>query len=307
VILLCGVRTESPVALVAAELDRLGELYRWFDQRRALSMSMTLAVAGGEIAGHLLGDGVDVDLREVRGVYLRLMDDRLVPEVERLPEASPGRRRCRRVHEMLLAWTEVSAARVVNRASAQLSNGSKPYQAQLIAACGFRVPRTLVTNDPELVVEFASRHRRVVYKSTSGVRSIVTVLGHEDRRRLDLIRWCPVQFQEYVEGTDVRVHTIGERVFAARIHSPATDYRYARRQGAADPVLEPCRLDDDVSERCVLLSQRLGLEMAGIDLRLTPEGEAVCFEVNPSPAYSYYEQRTGLRIAEALAVHLAGR
>ena len=164
-ILLCGIRTESPLALVAAELDLAGELYRWFDQRRALSMSMALEVAGGEVGGHLLGDGVDVDLRGVRGVYLRLMDDRLLPEIERLPAGSAEARRSRRVHEMLLAWTEVTGARVVNRASAQLSNGSKPYQAQLIAGCGFRVPSTLVTNDPALVDDFASRHGRVVYKS----------------------------------------------------------------------------------------------------------------------------------------------
>ena len=57
------------------------------------------------------------------------------------------------------------------------SNGSKPYQAQLIQAAGFRVPRTLVTNDPDTVREFAAELRgEVIYKSASGARSIVRKL-----------------------------------------------------------------------------------------------------------------------------------
>ena len=48
------------------------------------------------------------------------------------------------------------------------------------------------------------------------------------------------------------------------------------------------------------------LPLAGIDLRRTPDGRYVCFEVNPSPAFSFYERRTGLPIAHAIARHLAG-
>jgi glutathione synthase/RimK-type ligase-like ATP-grasp enzyme len=53
------------------------------------------------------------------------------------------------------------------------------------------------------------------------------------------------------------------------------------------------------------LAQRLELPLAGIDLRRTPDGRHVCFEVNPSPAFSFYEQRTGLPIAAAIARYLA--
>jgi len=70
-------------------------------------------------------------------------------------------------------------------------------------------------------------------------------------------------------------------------------------------VIEACVLDDDLADRCRRLAQQLGLELARIDLRLTPSGEPVCFEVNPSPAFSYYEQLTGAPIAAALAARLA--
>jgi glutathione synthase/RimK-type ligase-like ATP-grasp enzyme len=97
----------------------------------------------------------------------------------------------------------------MNRAGAGTSNSSKPFQAQLIQRAGFNVPETLVTNDPELVCEFRDRHGRVIYKSMSEVRSIVRFLDDEAINRLDLLRWCPVQFQRYIPGVNVRVHTVG--------------------------------------------------------------------------------------------------
>ncbi len=56
------------------------------------------------------------------------------------------------------------------------------------------------------------------------------------------------------------------------------------------------------------LTEGLGLTLAGIDLRIGPDGAATCFEVNPSPAYSYYQGNTGQPIASSLArVLAAGR
>jgi len=47
------------------------------------------------------------------------------------------------------------------------------------------------------------------------------------------------------------------------------------------------------------------LHFTGIDLRVTDGGEWYCFEVNPAPAFSYYEKHTGQRIAAAVAHFLA--
>jgi hypothetical protein len=41
-------------------------------------------------------------------------------------------------------------------------------------------------------------------------------------------------------------------------------------------------------------------------LKVTPDDEVYCFEVNPSPAFSYYEGNTGQPISRAVARHLAG-
>jgi glutathione synthase/RimK-type ligase-like ATP-grasp enzyme len=117
------------------------------------------------------------------------------------------------------------------------------------------------------------------------------------------VRWCATQFQAFVDGTNVRVHVVDQRVFATRIDTDVTDYRYAERQGG-ESELSAIQLSDDLSERCVGLAKALQLPFAGIDLKITPCGEVFCFEVNPSPGYTYYEKNTGQPIAQALAHYL---
>jgi glutathione synthase/RimK-type ligase-like ATP-grasp enzyme len=288
--------------MVAGELERQGLPYARFNQRQFAQTRLDWELAGGTVTGRLAIDGTEYALEEMTGVYTRLMDDRILPELETEPAGSPLRVGCRSLHDALLRWYEVCPARVVNRAAPQGSNASKPYQAQLIARHGFDVPETLITNQPELVRDFARTHERVIYKSISGVRSIVKLLDEDGMRRLDQIRWCPVQFQAYVTGTDVRVHTIDGQVFATEIASDSADYRYDT-DGAE---LRPVDLPDEAAQACLDLTAALDLAFAGIDLRRTPDGRFVCFEVNPSPAFSYYEGNTGQPIAAALARYLAG-
>ncbi len=304
-ILLSGIPTESPLAFLADALDERGAEYRFFNQRRSADCAIELDVGPEGAEGELRMNGETFQLCEFAGVYVRFMDDRLLPELDGEPDDSPLRRRTRALHDAFYRWFEVADSKIVNRSDPQGSNGSKPYQAQLIARYGLRVPETLITNDPEAVLAFRDKHGAIIYKSISGVRSIVKELDDEDVARLDDIRWCPVQFQALIPGTDVRVHVIDQDVHATEIISDATDYRYARRSGGST-ALRAMKLRDDLAEQCVALTAGLGLTFAGIDLRLGPDGEATCFEVNPSPGYSYYQANTGQPIAASLARYLDG-
>lgn len=324
-ILLCGIPTEPPLALVASALDDLRQPYVLFNQRSFAQAHVAFSVERGQVSGVFSLAGEEYALEGFTGVYNRLMDDQSLPEVRALPADHPERLRCRRLHDALLQWMEIAPARVINRMAAMASNSSKPYQMQLIRQHGFAIPETLITNDPELVRGFFRQHKRVIYKSASGVRSIVSPFELEDFDRLERIRWCPTQFQAQVMGENLRVHVIGDQVFATHIRTGAVDYRYAGRQGGrAD--LQAVELDEPLAQRCVELARSLGLAFAGIDLMLTDEpvndgmdaegdeatgivpgyGRVYCFEVNPNPGFSFYEAHTGQPIAEAVARYLAG-
>lgn len=305
-ILLVGIASEPPLELVADELGAAGEPFVLLHQRRWRECDIAVEVRDGTVAGRLRIGALAVPLEDVRAVYTRQVDDQALPDVSSLPPGgSPDALRCRAFHETLSRWMELTPARVINRTASQASNGSKPYQAQIIRRHGLEVPETLVTNDPDAVRSFRSEHGRLIYKSISGVRSIVRELTDDDLGRIDSIRWCPVQFQAHVAGFDVRVHCVGGDVFASRIVSDATDYRYAIDQAGEAAEVAACEIDDETAERCLALTEALGLELSGIDLRITPEGRTFCFEVNPSPGFSYYELNTGQPIAHAIARHLA--
>lgn len=304
-ILLCGIRSETPMQLLTTQLEEMGEPFVVFHQREFEACDLRFSIEGGKVKGSLTVSGTGWRLEEFHAIYPRMMDYRSLPELSGETEDSARSNHCRELHRSLLQWIDISGTRVINSTDAMASNGSKPYQAQLIRAAGFKIPDTLITNEPHLVQEFKRLHGRIIYKSISGTRSIVQTLEDTDLERLENIRWCPTQFQEFVPGTNMRVHVVGDEVYTTAILSDVTDYRYARQQTGECAELVGAKLVDEWEGRCVALSKLLNLPFCGIDLKITPEGEVFCFEVNPSPAFSYYELNTGQPISGALARLLA--
>ncbi len=309
-ILIAGIPSEPPVAraIEAAEERGIGHIV--FDQRshQVSEIELSLEPSTGW-RGRLSCPAGEIELASFSGVYVRLMDERFLPDVVATPYGSPERARSARFHMVLHEWLNVAPIRVANRPRAMLSNISKTYQSTVVRRSGFAIPETIVTNDPGKALAFvddcAARGNEVIYKSLSGVRSIVQTFSDADRARIGRIRWCPTQFQRKIRGKDVRVHVIGTETYATVIDSVATDYRYAQSQSGSDAVLKATELPTAMAKACVDLAHTLDLPFAGIDLRLPEDDEAVCFEVNPSPAYSYYESRTGAPIADALVRWLA--
>jgi ribosomal protein S6-L-glutamate ligase RimK-like protein len=304
-ILLCGIPTESPLALVRDHLDAMRTPYVMLSQRRFTEIPFRFEISGDSVTGSFTVDGRRYLLENIVSVYTRLMDYQSLPELSSEPSGSNTRLLARDWHDAVTRWCEIAPICVVNRARSMGSNSSKPFQAQAITRRGFFTPETLITSDPALAREFVYEHQRVIYKSICGVRSIVQEVDAHDLRRLDMIRACPVQFQAYVTGRNVRVHTVGEQVFATGITTTATDYRYAHKEAGQSADLEEVSLSDDLAAQCLALARDLELPFAGIDLKITPDERVYCFEVNPSPAYSYYESHTGQPISAALARYLS--
>jgi glutathione synthase/RimK-type ligase-like ATP-grasp enzyme len=298
-ILIWGIAADRPLELVRAALERMHVPLVFLDQQALLQSRIDVTV-DGDLRGRLKTPEWSAALESMTAVYLRPYDARRMAALENEKPRSRKFQRAFGFEDALMCWTEMTPALVVNRPSAMSSNNSKPYQLQLIRSAGFEVPDTLVTTDPEAALAFWERHGSVIYKSVSGVRSIVARLGPEHRDRMQDIAHCPTQFQQYVEGNDVRVHIVGNEVFSCEINSTADDYRYPQGEGEHVRVCS-CNLEQDIEDRCRELAASMKLPVAGIDLRLTPSGNWYCFEVNPSPGFSFYEEATGQPISEAVA------
>jgi glutathione synthase/RimK-type ligase-like ATP-grasp enzyme len=184
-------------------------------------------------------------------------------------------------------------ATVVNRPAAAASNFTKPIQTKAAMACGFHVPGTLLTNDLEKARAFAARHGQVVYKAAGGTPSFTGLLDLSDTRRLEQLGTCPTYFQQYIAGTNVRVHVVGKDVFAVEITSDAIDYRRDTHE------MFPTSLPEAIAEKCRIVSRALGLLAAGIDLIRSADGKWYFLEANPSPAFTFYPDRDDVAAAVA--------
>ncbi|WP_199734870.1 RimK family alpha-L-glutamate ligase [Cellulomonas sp. PhB143] len=289
-IVLLGRADDDPLVMVAARLAERGAAVTTIDQAILGRCRVDLVADADGVHGTVRLPGAWFDVAEVTAVYARPLG------LPRLP--SEQQRRAELCDAALLSWLDVTDALVVNRLEPAQTNASKPLQQQLVAECGLEVPSTLVTDDPAAVEAFAAEVGPLVYKSVSGVRSIVRRLNPGDD--LARVRHLPTQFQAVVPGTDVRVHVVGQAAIAVEIESDADDYRYAR-SGGRSAELRRTTLPDDVRRSCVEVVSRLGLPLGGVDLRRRPDGGWVCFEVNPMPAFSWYEAETGAPISDAVA------
>jgi glutathione synthase/RimK-type ligase-like ATP-grasp enzyme len=296
VILLWGTMDDEPMAMAHAALMKARAEFLFLDHRTIFTADVDYAfdpergARCSVMSGETALDMARVKVAYVRGSNLYDYDD-----ARDLPKDSPVAMRAARFEAQLMAWLDASDTLTINRSGPSATNNSKPYQMTLIRQAGFSIPETLVSNDAVAVKAFLTEHPDAVYKSISGVRSIVRPVGERHRDFLDDVQWCPTLFQRVVRGTNYRAHVIGNDVLAVRIESDRLDYRYG------SSTITIAELPAGVSERCRRLTASLGLYFSGIDLIRTPQSEWYCLEVNPSPAFSYFELGSGQPIGAALA------
>lgn len=302
-ILLWGVRDDKPLIRAEHALQQLGARFMVLDQERVLDTWIELSV-GSTIEAKLGLGHEEIDLSSITAVYVRTHNLQSINRFAQDVDSEDAWRHVFEIEDALFSWLELTPALVVNRYSAMAPNFSKPYQGRLIQSYGFEVPDTVITTDPDTVAAFQRKYKDVIFKSLGGMTSMATRLTPENMKHLESVTWCPTMFQEYIPGDDYRVHVVGDEIHCCRIISDSDDYRYALRLGKA-MMVRRFYLPPDIAEKCITMTKDMGLILSGIDLRRTPEGRWVCFEVNPSPIFSYYQENTGLPIAESLARLLA--
>ena len=196
----------------------------------------------------------------------------------------------------------------------------KASQLALASALGFEIPSTLITTEPADFLGFHRAHDGSVVSKPAGpafnrhfapeIGRYTELVSPRDVAYADSVRHAPTIFQAYVcKRIELRVTVVGERVFAAEIHSQtARRTRHDwRRYDLAHTPHRPHALPPEIARRCVLLVQRLGLAYGAIDLILTPAGRYVFLEINPNGQFLWIEQLTSLAISDAIADWLAAR
>jgi glutathione synthase/RimK-type ligase-like ATP-grasp enzyme len=164
----------------------------------------------------------------------------------------------------------------------------KIWQLQVAAECGFRVPRTLASNDPYEVRQFLSDLGcPAIVKPIMGTRlkQLFTQFVDIDRLDDDNIRIVPALYQEFIPGDmHLRANVFGWSVYAASIATSALDWRRN-----LDVPVSKYTVDPALEHRLIDALRTMDLAMGIVDLKLLPSGEPVWLEVNPQGQFLFLE------------------
>ncbi len=117
-------------------------------------------------------------------------------------------------------------------------------------------------------------------------------------------------YQEFIGesthyGTDYRVITIGGKAVAAMKRVNDTDFR--SNVGSGGKGFPADDMPQSFARAAEAISQKLGLDFAGIDLAKGPDGSPYFYEANSNAFFSEIERVTGLNIAGMLMDYCIGK
>jgi glutathione synthase/RimK-type ligase-like ATP-grasp enzyme len=243
-----------------------------------------LRLQGGEL----------INLNQVHSVFWRTLSE---PQVPYIQDDDIYRIALNDATSAMRTLIQGCPARWVNPWQAYQFHREKPLQLAAVRQLGIPIPATLISNDPDQVVDFINNHPNVIFKPVyGGAHTQRVTQRHGARERLNqVLRLAPVTLQDYVGGTNVRCYVIGDAVYGAEIRSSAIDFRED-----LEAELIPLDLSEKIQRKCREIAHTLHLAWTAIDWRMTPEGDFVFLEANPSPMFLYFEQRTGFPITQRL-------
>lgn len=206
----------------------------------------------------------------------------------------------------------------VNHPERIVSADYKPYQLALARRLGFKVPPTLITNDPKEARQFYEDSKGpVIYKtltqagfpSGEDLKLVYTsVVSDEDMESVERVSHAPCLFQRLIpKAYELRITVIGRDVFVAEIHSQESerariDFRLAYDELAYDYHSLPAEVENRIRH----LMLELDLQFGAIDMIVTPDGEYVFLEINPAGQFGWLEDELEFPMTEAFVRLLTG-
>lgn len=195
----------------------------------------------------------------------------------------------------------------------------KVLQLQVAAELGFLIPRTIITNNPDEVLEFyntcsdgivfkALYREFLDYGGGKGFNIPTTLITARHLQNLGMIKKIPSQFQEFIEkSAEVRVTIIGENIFSVLIaprDTPPVDVDWRHPSVMQKLSYTETDLPPHVETFCRTVMKKLGLTFGAFDFIISKNEEWYFLEVNPNGQWYYCEEWAGVLISDAIVAIL---
>jgi hypothetical protein len=212
-------------------------------------------------------------------------------------------------------FAHIPTARWMNHPSSNVAASHKLEQLTTAAKIGFRVPRTIVTQDEtSLKAFFEECSGKVIAKpmSTGYVERPRTdddsliytnVVTDVHLRDLSDLANSPTLFQEYVpKAADVRITVVDQEIHSVELIARDSDGLQRcdiRRNNMTDVAYRTISLPADTEAALRALVRHYGLRFAAIDMAVTTRAEWVFFEINPNGQWAWLDLVGGQEIAHS--------
>lgn len=178
---------------------------------------------------------------------------------------------------------------------------NKIYQISLAKEIGFKVPNSIITNQPIAAQYFFNRNNNdcIIKPIKSGLlgetNDLKVVFTNILKTNTDFasIENCPTFLQSNIhKKADIRVTVVGNDYFPAKIHSQnSLDAQIDWRK--SETVLEYSKIDlpIELRNKCEKLMNQLNLKFGAIDFIEMENNDFVFLEINPNGQWAWIEQQ----------------
>lgn len=112
--------------------------------------------------------------------------------------------------------------------------------------------------------------------------------------------------QEYIKNDgDYRLFVVGYKVLGGFKRAPKEEKMVMNKSVGKSQVLEV--VPTEVAHEAQRAALALGVEVAGIDLVVSPEGKPIVIEVNEAPQFKVFEKRTGINAVKAILEYIRNK
>jgi RimK-like ATP-grasp domain len=281
-------------------LTRGVEVY-YFNSRTFPTQSRISLYPDTQAGSLYLENKTRLQISEIHSVYWRSFNGVYVPE---LPDEHQQSIAFNDAFGLMRTFLQLPSIRWINGWQAYEFHKEKPRQLAVVRNLGATIPKTLISNDPDLITEFANTLGEAIFKPVYGgahAKFITPEFLAPARLKLAL-RIAPIALQEFIGGTNIRTYVIGDRTSSAEIRTGEIDFR-----DDVDARIIPIELPPEIEKMSIKIARSLMLEWTAIDWRRNNDGEYYFLEANPSPMFTYFEDKTGYPLTEELVDLLVAR
>lgn len=197
----------------------------------------------------------------------------------------------------------------INSLHATNMTNNRITQLTYAKRAGFKIPSTLITNDPQRARSFYRDHNGdIILKAlhhhdievNKKIYSIYSRhINSKDLSNISNLIYAPCILQERIPNYgELRVTVIQDKVFSSKLGSETSTLNCydIHRIPLSKLPQKPIELGNDLNTRCIKFIKSLGLKYGAIDFVMGKDEELFFLEVNPSGDWLWIERQTKLPI-----------